>query len=460
MSWKAIGSLLVLLVLSGFSFADSSPTLYRSNNGQPVSLSTLIDECHLALNKSCSVIGPRYSSNEDVYNYLICGDGNIELCIRTAYISAKNKNSACPAGSRLAGDMLTCITDSTPPPNPPNPPVECPSSDVMAVTCSSLSGKHQQSGMVSPRFGPGCDSSGGNSQMQQCGAGCAMKDVTVVMPSGAYQDHVYTGGYCKMDGTPPKDGYQNQPPPNKVCEKNQTYGEINGTPTCVDNVAPGTGDPKNPKPDECPSDSVALISPTTGKPMGCVPSQDPAKDCPADSVKLTVSGITVCVSNKSDKPTQPNQPGQPSGGGGGSTGGKPGSNCKPGDKNCTGDGKGDGTGNGKGGDSSSPDGEKCEYTGLLAFMCKGGPDPFSKDTGGLSNDSGGDISNALDTKDFVFGAGSCPPDVQVNYHMGDYSGTLNLTYAPFCKLAEYIKPVVLALAFLLSTFIIFAGRNK
>ncbi|WP_420888694.1 virulence factor TspB C-terminal domain-related protein, partial [Chromobacterium amazonense] len=36
----------------------------------------------------------------------------------------------------------------------------------------------------------------------------------------------------------------------------------------------------------------------------------------------------------------------------------------------------------------------------------------------------------------------------------------NLTYAPFCKLAEYIKPVVLALAFLLSTFIIFAGRNK
>jgi hypothetical protein len=85
---------------------------------------------------------------------------------------------------------------------------------------------------------------------------------------------------------------------------------------------------------------------------------------------------------------------------------------------------------------------------------------FSPDTSGLSGESGGDLSSMLNTtNDFVFGNSSCPPDLTIDYNVAGYVGTLSLTYQPWCTVAGWCRPVVIAVALVLAALIAL-GRSK
>ncbi|WP_145964282.1 virulence factor TspB C-terminal domain-related protein [Chromobacterium phragmitis] len=354
-----------------------------------------------------------------------------------------------------------CISKSTTPPGSNTNPPACPPPDVMQITCQSMAGKHQKSGMITPTSGPGCDTGGGSPGMGLCGAGCEMTTRTVVTPTASYMDHVYTGNYCKPNGTVGNPGdYIKNPPKNQVCGNNQTYGEINGVPTCVDNAQkPGTQPPETTSPDSCPRGSVALISPTTGKPIGCVDPKDPSKPCGDGQYSVTVNGTTICMGTP-DKPTPTSPAGTGSSSGhaggpsnsGGVPGGKPGSGTgtKPGDGSTPGDGT-------KPGDSSSPQPETCDdkFPSGLKWVCGlgaglSGPDGSDK----LTTQQGGDIGGMLDESD-MFGGGSCPATRSVAVPVGDMTWNWDIDFSPFCRFVLLLRPGVIAVAMLTALFIIF-----
>ncbi|MFK7087394.1 virulence factor TspB C-terminal domain-related protein [Chromobacterium violaceum] len=363
-------------------------------------------------------------------------------------------NVTCPVGMYLNPDGITCGNKPTPPP--------CPSPDVMQITCQSMAGKHQKSGMITPTSGPGCDTGGGSPGMGQCGAGCEMTTRTVVTPTAAYFDHVYTGNYCKPDGTVGNPGdYVKVPPKNQACGNNQTYGEINGVPTCVDNAQkPGTQPPETTSPDSCPRGSVALISPTTGKPIACVDPKDPSKPCSDGQYSATVNGTTICMGSP-DKPVpaSPAGTGSSSGHAGGhsSSSGTTGSNGgKPGSGTGTGTKPGDASGS-KPGDSSSPQPETCDdkFPSGLKWVCGlgaglSGPDGSDK----LTTQQGGDIGGMLDESD-MFGGGSCPATRSVAVPVGDMTWNWDIDFSPFCRFVLLLRPGVIAVAMLTALFIIF-----
>ncbi|WP_146176682.1 virulence factor TspB C-terminal domain-related protein [Chromobacterium sp. Panama] len=338
-------------------------------------------------------------------------------------------------------------------PDKPNP-TDCPSPDVMAITCSALAGKYQQKGMITPTMGPGCDTGGGNSQMQQCGAGCGMTTRQVVTPTAAYLAHVYTGAYCKPDGSVTDGSYVKTPPTNKVCPEGQVYGEVNDVPTCLNSKQePGKQAPETTSPDSCPKGSVSIINVTTGKPMGCVDPADTSKPCPDGTYKVTQGGMTTCQGTATT-PAPSSPPG--SGGSSGHSGGP-----KPGGGGSTG-----GTPNPKPGDSSSPTPEKpsdkpCDeqFPAGLKWVCGLG-DGLSGPDGnqGPTSENGGDISGMLDTSDF-FGGGSCPAPYTLNVPIAFSTWQWNITYEPLCKFVLLLRPGIIACSFVAAIYIIFANRS-
>ncbi|WP_146131793.1 virulence factor TspB C-terminal domain-related protein [Chromobacterium amazonense] len=358
----------------------------------------------------------------------------------------------CADGYALSSNGKQCVAA----PQPPQPP-QCPSPDVMAITCNALAGKHQKSGMITPTSGPGCDTGGGNADMQKCGAGCAMTTRMVVTPTASYFDHVYTGGYCKPDGSTGDGSYIPSPPANGVCPTGQVYGEVNGKPTCVNvSTSPGTQPPETQAPDTCPQGSVALISPTTGKPVSCVDPQPPGVPCPDGTYQLKQGNNIVCLGSP-DKQTPSSPPGS-----GGSSGHSGGGSTQPGNGNG---GKGNASGGsstpGKPGDASSPGSGTCddEFPAGLKWICGlgaglSGPDGSDK----LQTTDGGNIASMLDTTD-LFGGGSCPAPYTVNVPIYTWVWNWSIDYMPICKMVLMLRPVLIASAMLLALFIIFGRRD-
>ncbi len=424
--WRVISSLLLLLELAGLSFhVNAAP--YDWNCPQNTGDQFL------------------YSSIDN--NKLYCfykTSGNATYWTGGYDISTV---SPCPSGQNLSSDGKTC--NSGPP--------DCPSPDVMAITCNALAGKHQKSGMITPTSGPGCDTGGGNADMQKCGAGCSMTTRTIVTPTASYFDHVYTGGYCKPDGSTGDGSYIPSPPANGVCPSGQVYGEVNGKPTCVNvSTAPGTQPPETQAPDTCPQGSVALISPTTGKPVSCVDPQPPGVPCPDGTYQLKQGNNVVCLGSP-DKQTPSSPPGS-----GGSSGHSGGGSTQPGNGNG---GKGNASGGsstpGKPGDASSPGSGTCddEFPAGLKWICGlgaglSGPDGSDK----LQTADGGNIANMLDTTD-LFGGGSCPPPYVVNVPIYTWVWNWTIDYMPICKMVLMLRPVLIASAMLLALFIIFGRRD-
>lgn len=356
----------------------------------------------------------------------------------------------CPSGFTLSADKQTCSR-----PDQPKPP-ECPPPDVMAITCNALEGKYQQKGMITPTMGPGCDTSGGNSQMQQCGAGCGMTTRQVVTPTASYLAHVYTGAYCKPDRSVTDGSYVKTPPQNRVCPEGQVYGEVNDVPTCLNSrQEPGKQAPETTSPGSCPKGSVSIINVTTGKPMGCVDPADNGNSCPDGTYKVTQGGMTTCQGTP-DKPQPSSPPG--SGGSSGHSGGpKPGGG-KPGKGDSSSPG---GTSPGKG-DSSSPGPDKpsdkpCDeqFPAGLKWVCGLGDGLQGPDGNqGPTTENGGDISGMLDTTDF-FGGGSCPAPHTVSVNVWLSIWNWQVDYDPLCRFILMMRPGVIAVSMLTALFIIF-----
>lgn len=450
--WRVISFLSLFWVLFGFYLpaanAETIPAPVRSHSywfvsgGQCVSDDAVSNApaCKLtSASAMCSYLGG--GVQEAKSDIVFCDNG------RTGFPQKDTYRGACPPGyeSQLYG--TECYR---PDPPKPDPPKDCPSPDVMAITCSALAGKYQQKGMITPTMGPGCDTGGGNSQMQQCGAGCGMTTRQVVTPTAAYLAHVYTGAYCKPDGSVTDGSYVKTPPTNKVCPEGQVYGEVNDVPTCLNSrQEPGKQAPETTSPDSCPKGSVSIINVTTGKPMGCVDPADTSKPCPDGTYKVTQGGMTTCQGTATT-PSPSSPPG--SGGSSGHSGGP-----KPGGGGSTG-----GTPNPKPGDSSSPTPEKpsdkpCDeqFPAGLKWVCglgDGLPGPDGNQ--GPTTENGGDISGMLDTSDF-FGGGSCPAPHVLSVNVGFSVWNWNVEYDPLCRFILMMRPGVIAVSMLTALFIIF-----
>lgn len=479
--WRVISLSWLLLALSGFFLteanAETIPALNDSTTADVIdSIGEVFDpwmnSSYPNEKAACAARKARYSTT-DVKGYS-CSPAGRGLLRESAtdygtWTTSLSWSSdySCPAGYTLSADKSTCYKPGTPycpsgytlspdrqtcsRPDPPKPP-ECPPPDVMAITCNALEGKYQQKGMITPTMGPGCDTGGGNSQMQQCGAGCGMTTRQVVTPTAAYLAHVYTGAYCKPDGSVTDGSYVKTPPTNKVCPPGQVYGEVNDVPTCLNSrQEPGKQAPETTSPDSCPKGSVSLINVTTGKPMGCVDPADTSKPCPDGTYKVTQGGMTTCQGTAAT-PAPSSPPG--SGGSSGHSGGP-----KPGSGGSTG---GTGGTNPKPGDSSSPTPEKpsdkpCDeqFPAGLKWVCGLG-DGLSGPDGnqGPTTENGGDISGMLDTSDF-FGGGSCPAPHTVAVNVWLSTWNWQVDYDPLCRFILMMRPGVIAVSMLTALFIIF-----
>lgn len=451
--WRAISLSWLLLALSGFFLTVANAETIPANRtggtwfAPPDFRGSWSQLINAADREMCSDVPEPNHSNSSGPFFMDCKDA------RRGPVYWETK-STCPDSSWvLSGDGLMCSRPDkpSPDPDPPKPP-ECPSPDVMAITCNALAGKYQQKGMITPTMGPGCDTGGGNSQMQQCGAGCGMTTRQVVTPTAAYLAHVYTGAYCKPDGSVTDGSYVKTPPTNKVCPEGQVYGEVNDVPTCLNSrQEPGKQAPETTSPDSCPRGSVSIINVTTGKPMGCVDPADTSKPCPDGTYKVTQGGMTTCQGTATTPaPSSPpgsggssGHPGGPKPGTGGSTGGTGGTNPKP-------------------GDSSSPTPEKpsdkpCDeqFPAGLKWVCGLG-DGLSGPDGnqGPTTENGGDISGMLDTSDF-FGGGSCPAPHTVSVNVWLSTWNWQVDYDPLCRFILMMRPGVIAVSMLTALFIIF-----
>ncbi|WP_146176079.1 virulence factor TspB C-terminal domain-related protein [Chromobacterium haemolyticum] len=442
--WRVILSLLLFLGLSGFYLpeanAETIPAVQRPG---------LKGDCLKALKALSAGEVVRAETTDNA-----CVGYNVHGSLWGAYSFASlgwNDVWGCPDASWT----YDAFANKCSRPDKPNP-TDCPSPDVMAITCSALAGKYQQKGMITPTMGPGCDTGGGNSQMQQCGAGCGMTTRQVVTPTAAYLAHVYTGAYCKPDGSVTDGSYVKTPPTNKVCPEGQVYGEVNDVPTCLNSrQEPGKQAPETTSPDSCPKGSVSLINVTTGKPMGCVDPADSSKPCPDGTYKVTQGGMTTCQGTATTPaPSSPpgsggssGHPGGPKPGTGGSTGGAGGTNPKP-------------------GDSSSPTPEKpsdkpCDeqFPAGLKWVCGLGDGLKGPDGNqGPTTENGGDISGMLDTSDF-FGGGTCPAPYVLSVPISSWVWQWNITYEPLCNFVLLLRPGIIACAFIAALYIIFANRS-
>lgn len=460
--WRAISFLSLFWALFGFYLpaanAETIPAPIRTHSywyfsggicASDDAVSNL-PACQLKSAASlCAFVGG--GVREAKSDIVFCDNG------RTGFPQTDTYRGPCPPGYETELYGTQCYR---PDPPKPDPPKECPSPDVMAITCNALAGKYQQKGMITPTMGPGCDTGGGNSQMQQCGAGCGMTTRQVVTPSAAYLAHVYTGAYCKPDGSVTDGSYVKTPPQNRVCPEGQVYGEVNDVPTCLNSrQEPGKQAPETTSPGSCPKGSVSIIDVSTGKPIACVdPADNGGKNpCPDGSYKVTQGGMTTCQGTP-DKPQPSSPPG--SGGSSGHSGGP-----KPGGSTGT-PGKGDssspgGSTPGKG-DSSSPAPDKpsdkpCDeqFPAGLKWVCGLG-DGLSGPDGnqGPTTENGGDISGMLDTSDF-FGGGSCPAPHTVSVNVWLSTWNWQVEYDPLCRFILMMRPGVIAVSMLSALFIIF-----
>ncbi|WP_162788143.1 virulence factor TspB C-terminal domain-related protein [Chromobacterium haemolyticum] len=332
----------------------------------------------------------------------------------------------------------------------------------LANYCASMSGKSVDVSKFSDKIAGRsrmCDNV--NTQAPGCmmveGTGCR---ITSNFPlTGKFS---YNGQACARLPNGDPDNTEGAPSPNQ-CAPGESFGTVNGVTGCF---AGGPIQPSEKPPvdlstgkDANGNCAAGYVGRIKNNQLECNPSHVPTDGatCPSGWNAVGVGGKTVCVDPTSG-------PGGSTGGSGGTggTGGTPGGGGNNGGNTGgnTGGGKGDASSpGGKPGEGDKP-GDKCNYTGMLSFLCDSAPPSFNPDKSGLSGDIGGDLGSMLDTRDFVFGTSSCPPDYFVDYSIGGAAGRLKLTYTPWCTIAQFVRPIVIAIAFVISGFIIFSGRIK
>lgn len=487
--WKVILFLSLLLGPFGFfslSFADTIPALNDPATTKSIdSIGEVFDSWMNASypneKSACAARTARYSTT-DVKGYSCSPAGRGLLReSATGYGSWTSSLSwsadyFCPAGYKLSADKSTCTMPGSPycpsgyvlsedktTCSNSGPPAEPVCAGVqLANYCASMSGKSVDVSRFADKIAGRsrmCDNV--NTQAPGClmveGTGCR---ITSNFPlTGKFS---YNGQACARLPNGDPDNTEGAPSPNQ-CAPGESFGTVNGVTGCF------AGGPIQPS-DKPPADlstgkdangncAAGYVGRIKNNQLECNPSHVPTDGatCPSGWNAVGVGGKTVCVDPTSGPGGSTDGSGGTGGtggtpGGGGNNGGNTGGNA--------GGGKGDASSpGGKPGEGDKP-GDKCNYTGMLSFLCDSAPPSFNPDKSGLSGDIGGDLGSMLDTRDFVFGTSSCPPDYFVDYSIGGAAGRLKLTYTPWCTIAQFVRPIVIAIAFVISGFIIFSGRIK
>lgn len=452
--WRVIGLLLAYLGLAGFSsvsFADTIPStsnivIETVGKGSP----DWIGGGTAGPIAACK----RFFPNDNCFFHV---DGNVwQIAI---YGGTFKSVPSCPSGYDLSPDKKFCTTKVVP----------CTQAQVDSMCASSKGTGLMLSSTSTSLCGPPIKNPTGCTLP----AGSACKMTARYNPIGPTIWWDFTGQSCSTnssDSSTPETPQKPQPLPQSPadCKPGEYWGKVAGPngeltgcfgggpiPPSTSNPSDKTGKDAN---GNCAAGYVGSIDETGN--LVCRPTVQPDSNvnCPVGYNKIAVGGTTICVSNT------PGTGGQSAGPAGSQSpnGGWPkpkvdasGSDSGNGNGNSSGNGNGDGTCTG----SKCGDGDGCAYSGIFAFMCDGAPS-FSPDTSGLAGESGGDLSSMLNTtNDFVFGNSSCPPDFTVDYNVSGYSGTLSLTYQPWCTVAGWCRPVVIAVALVLAAMIAL-GRTK
>ncbi|WP_157222243.1 virulence factor TspB C-terminal domain-related protein [Chromobacterium haemolyticum] len=462
--WKVISFFLLSSGLFGFSSvnAETIPAPTRTHSYWWLSGGVCVSDDAVSNNPVCQLKGgsafcayfgagvARYFPPPD--DAVQCDNGRIGSSVKDTY------RGECPPGYTPELYGTQCYRPDQP---KPDPEAACTGSQ-LANYCASISGKSVDVSKFADKIAGRsrmCDNV--NTQAPGClmveGTGCR---ITSNFPlTGKFS---YNGQACARLPNGDPDNTEGAPSPNQ-CAPGESFGTVNGVTGCF---AGGPIQPSEKPPvdlstgkDANGNCAAGYVGRIKNNQLECNPSHVPTDGatCPSGWNAVGVGGKTVCVDPTSG-------PGGSTGGSGG-TGGTGGT---PGGGGNNGGNTGGNTGGGKG-DASSPGGEpgegdkpgdKCNYTGMLSFLCDSAPPSFNPDKSGLSGDIGGDLGSMLDTRDFVFGTSSCPPDYFVDYSIGGAAGRLKLTYAPWCTIAQFVRPIVIAIAFVISGFIIFSGRIK
>ncbi|WP_199101647.1 virulence factor TspB C-terminal domain-related protein [Aquitalea sp. ASV11] len=458
--WRVIGLLLVCLGLAGFCSADTIPAtvsnssivqiVYQGNSGctgQPLSC---FDGDIASLS---SATGKPVKMTFDgsmfyISHYFVDGTSQVDEYGRFF------PQYSCPSGYTLSG------TNCTKPDI-----IACTQAQVDSMCASSKGTGLMLSSTSTSVCGPPINNPSGCSLP----AGSACKMTARYNPLGPTIWWDFTGQSCATNSADPVTPDKPQPLPQSPadCKPGEYWGKVGGPngeltgcfgggpiPPSTSNPSDKTGKDAN---GNCAAGYVGSIDENGN--LVCRPTVQPDSNvnCPAGYNKIAVGGTTICVS------TTPGTGGQTAGPAGSQSpnGGWPKPKVDASGGSGTGSGSGTGNGNGDGTCTGSKcgDGDGCPYSGMFAFMCDS-TQTFSPDTSGLAGESGGDLSSMLNTtNDFVFGNSSCPPDLTVDYNVAGYTGTLSLTYQPWCTVAGWCRPVVIAVALVLAAMIAL-GRTK